>query len=81
MKNHIKLLLAGLVLSGMGACANTGCNNYHAYRTAKAATPVQVPADLEQPDNESVAPAVTVTDPNKVHKRANGECLDKPPKL
>ena len=81
MKNCLKALLASLLLTGLGACAYTGCNDYQAYSYAKAAPPITVPADLDQPVNESVAPVVKVEDPNTLNKTSTGECLDTPPNI
>jgi len=81
----MKLLLKITVMSGLlfslNACSVIGCEDYHSYRAAESKTPVQIPADLEQPDNESIAPVVKTADKNTIHKDASGNCLDKPPKL
>jgi len=42
---------------------------------------VNVPADLEQPVNESTAPTTDTVDPAKVDRNVAGECLEKPPTL
>lgn len=81
MRYCFKLALSGLVLMGLTACINTGCEDYRAYRDVKASAPVKVPADLEQPDNESLAPRVTNENPDALRVRADGTCLDKPPKI
>jgi len=81
----MKILTKSLFLSAalvLSACSiSTGCDEYHQYRTTEAQTPVQVPADLEQPVNESTAPKATHSDASKVDRNAQGECLEKPPKL
>ena len=81
MKNTFKVMSAIFLMSGLGACVNNGCNDYQAYRNAKASSPITVPADLDQPVNESTAPEVTVADPNTLNKDASGACLDQPPKI
>ncbi|NNM14698.1 MAG: hypothetical protein HKO58_10255 [Gammaproteobacteria bacterium] len=81
MKNHVKLISTGILLAGLSACSTVHCNDYQSYRYVEAKAPVKVPADLPKPDNESVAPPVTINDRNNIHKRASGECLDKPPKI
>ena len=69
-------------LFALSACSvSTGCDDYHAYRYTNANVPVQVPADLQQPLNESTAPKTEATDPKTVDRNAAGECLEKPPKL
>ena len=74
------LLLSSLLV--LSACSVTsGCDDYHSYRHTKANAPVQIPADMEQPVNESTAPESTVSDPSIVDRNAAGECLEKPPTL
>ena len=81
MKLLIKTLFLSSVLALAACSVSTGCDDYHTYRYVKAQTPVNVPADLDQPVNESVAPKTETTDNDKIDRKATGECLEIPPKL
>jgi len=81
MKIIVKTIVVSILLLTFSACVNTGCEDYHSYRSAEANAPIQVPADLEEPVNESLAPEVKSTDKNTIHKDASGNCLEKPPKI
>ena len=81
MKAIFKTVILCIGLITLGACVSTGCEDYHSYRSADAKQPVQVPSDLEQPDNEYLAPQVTRKDKTNIQKDASGKCLDEPPKL
>jgi len=81
MKNWFKLLLSCCLLIGLSACVSTGCDDGHSYRYSQAQAPIQVPDDLEQPANKSTAPQVDTSDKTNIDRRANGECLEKPPKI
>ena len=81
MKAIFKILIVSIGLLSLSACVNTGCEDYQSYRNAKSKAPVQVPSDLEQPDNEYLAPQVSKNDKTNIQKDASGNCLDKPPKL
>ncbi len=81
MKAIYKTLIISLGALSLSACANVGCDDYHSYRGANSQGPIQVPSDLEQPDNEDLAPKVAVTDKTNIQKDASGNCLEKPPKI
>ena len=81
MKAIYKIIIVSIGALSLSACANVGCDDYHSYRSADAKTPIQVPADLEQPDNEDLAPTVSVADKTSIQKDASGNCLERPPKL
>ena len=80
MRNCIKALFVSVILMSLTACVNTGCNDYQAYRSVKSSPPINVPDDLEQPDNESLAPEATAN-ADQLKLNSAGECLDKPPKV
>ena len=81
MKAIFKTIIICIGLLSLSACTSTGCDDYHSYRSTDAKGPVQVPSDLEQPDNESLAPNVEAGDKTSIQKDSSGRCLDKPPKL
>ena len=53
----------------------------HSYRYTQVQEPVKVPADLDEPVNESTAPEAENADPNTIDRNAAGECLERPPKI
>ena len=81
MKAIFKTIIICIGLLSLSACVSTGCDDYHSYRGADSKGPVQVPSDLEQPDNENLAPRVATNDKTTIQKDASGNCLEKPPKL
>ncbi len=81
MKAIYKTIIISLGALSLGACANVHCDDYHSYRNASSQGPIQVPSDLEQPDNEDLAPTVSVADKTTIQKDASGTCLEKPPKI
>ena len=81
MKAIFKSIIISICLLALSACVSLGCDDNQSYRSVEAKSPVQVPSDLEQPDNESLAPSVAAGDKTSIQKDASGNCLDKPPKL
>ncbi len=80
MKSFLRLVSISVLFMVSACSVTSGCDDYHSYRYVKAQNPLEVPANLEQPVNESTAPKATA-DPNKVDRNAAGECLEKPPTL